>query len=112
MVRQERFQNRPLGDFFYEEEDLLRVQSLEHDATSVMNSLEDKISSSLLFMLNQQLLGFSSQMQQELALDMVDYVCDNIVRTTGCPSADYVLQICYAWIADELCGYQIKGGEA
>ena len=54
MVRKERFQNRPLGDFFY----------------------------------------------------------DNIVRTTGCPSADYVLMICYAWIADELCGYQIKGGEA
>ena len=104
MVRKERFQNRPLGDFFYEEEDLLRVQSLEHDATSVMNSLEDKISSSLLFMLNQQLLGFSSQMQQELAMDMVDYVCDDVMRMTGCPSADYVLEICYAWINDELEG--------
>jgi hypothetical protein len=104
MVRENKIQNRPLGDFIYEEEDLLRVQNLEHDATSVMNSLEDKISSSLLFMLNQQLLGFSSQMQQELALDMVDYVCDNIVRTTGCPSADYVLQICYAWIAEEMEG--------
>ena len=104
MVRQERFQNRPLGDFFYEEEDLLRVQSLEHDATSVMNSLEDKISSSLLFMLNQQLLGFSSQMQQELAMDMVDYVCDDVMRMTGCPSADYVLEICYAWINEEIGG--------
>ena len=65
MVRENKIQNRPLGDFFYEEDDLLRVQNLEHDATSVMNSLEDKISSSLLFMLNQQLPGFSSQMQQE-----------------------------------------------
>ena len=71
MVRQERFQNRPLGDFIYEEDDLLRVQNLEHDATSVMNSLEDKISSSLLFMLNQQLLGFSSQMQQEFGFRYV-----------------------------------------
>ena len=102
MVRQERFKNRSLGEYIYEEDDLLRVQTLEHDATSVMNSLEDKISSSLLFMLNQQLLSFSSQMQQELALDIVDYVSDSIVRTTGCPSADYVLQICYAWIADEM----------
>jgi hypothetical protein len=43
---------------------------------------------------------------------MVDFVCDNIVRTTGCPSADYVLMICYAWIADELCDCQMEGGEA
>ena len=106
MVRKERIQNHQMENLIYEVDDLLRVQNLEHDATSVMNSLEDKISSSLLFMLNQQLLGFSSQMQQELALDMVDYVCDNIVRTTGCPSADYVLQICYAWINEE------KGFEA
>ena len=42
-------------------------------------------------MLNQQLLGFSSQMQQELAMDMVDYVCDDIMQMTGCPSADCVL---------------------
>ena len=39
-------------------------------------------------------------------MDMVDYVCNHIVRTTGCPSADCVLEICYAWIAEE------KGGEA
>ena len=45
MVRENKIQNRPLGDFIYEEDDLLRVQNLEHDATSVMNSLEDKISS-------------------------------------------------------------------
>ena len=104
MVRQNIFEKRRGGEFIFEEEDLLRVQYMEHDAESVMQRLEDKVSKSLLFMLNQQLLGFSSQMQQELALDMVDYVCDDIMRMTGCPSADYVLEICYAWINEEMEG--------
>lgn len=105
MVRQEISRARSLGEFYYEEDDLLRVQFIEHDAEDVMNQLEDKISSSLLFMLHQQLLGFGSSMQQELAMDMVDYVNNRIVRTTGCPSADYVLEICYAWIAEEISNY-------
>ena len=104
MVRQNIFEKRKGGEFIFEEDDLLRVQYMEHDAESVMHRLENKVSKSLLFMLNQQLLGFSSLMQQELALDMVDYVCEDIMRMTGCPSADYVLEICYAWINDEVCG--------
>ena len=108
MVRQSIFEKRKGGEFIFEEDDLLRVQYMEHDAESVMHRLEDKLSKSLLFMLNQQLLSFDSQMQQELALDMVDYVCDDIVRTTGCPSADYVLEICYAWINEEV-KHQIEG---
>ena len=110
MERQNIFEKRRGGEFIYEEEDLLRVQYLKHDAESVMLRLENKLSNSLLFMLNQQLLGFSSQMQQELALDMVDYVCDDIMRMTGCPSADYVLEICYAWINDELEGLRDESG--
>ena len=87
MVGQNIFEKRRGGEFIFEED-----------------RLENKVSKSLLFMLNQQLLGFSSLMQQELALDMVDYVCEDIMRMTGCPSADYVLEICYAWINDELEG--------
>ena len=101
MVRQSIFEKRKGGQFIYENEDLMRVQCLEHDAESVMCQLENKLSQPLLFMLNQQLLGFSSQMQQELAMDMVDYVCDDVIRMTGCPSADYVLETCYAWIEEE-----------
>ena len=112
MVRQNIFEKRKGGQFIFEDDDLMEVQCMEHDAESVMRRLEHRVSKPLLFMLNQQLLGFSSQMQQELAHDMVDFVCDNIVRTTGCPSADYVLMICYAWIADEICGHQLEGGEA
>ncbi len=111
MVRQNIFEKRRGGEFIFEEDDLLRVQYMEHDAESVMHRLENKVSKSLLFMLNQQLLGFSSQMQQELALDMVEYVCEDIMRMTGCPSADYVLEICYAWIEDEV-KHQMKGGVA
>ena len=88
MVRQSIFEKRKGGQFIFE------------------CQLENKLSQPLLFMLNQQLLGFSSQMQQELAMDMVDYVCDDVIRMTGCPSADYVLETCYAWIEEE------KGGVA
>ena len=112
MVRQNIFEKRRGGEFIFEEYDLLRVQYMEHDAESVMQRLEDKVSKSLLFMLNQQLLGFSSQMQQELAMDMVDYVCNDVMRMTGCASADYVLEICYAWIDDELDVKQQIGGVA
>ena len=104
MVRQSIFEKRKGGQFIFEDEDLMRVQCLEHDAESVMCQLENKLSQPLLFMLNQQLLGFSSHMQQELAMDMVDYVCDDVIRMTGCPSADYVLETCYAWINDEMEG--------
>ncbi len=104
MVRQNIFEKRKGGQFIFEEDDLMEVQCMEHNAESVMHRLESKVSKSLLFMLNQQLLGFSSQMQQELAMDMVDYVCDDVMRMTGCPSADYVLEICYAWINEEIGG--------
>ena len=110
MVRQSIFEKRKGGQFIFEDEDLMRVQYLEHDAESVMRRLEHRVSKPLLFMLNQQLLGFSSQMQQELAMDMVDYVCNDVMRMTGCASADYVLEICYAWINDELdVKHQIGG---
>jgi hypothetical protein len=110
MVRQSIFEKRKGGQFIFEDEDLMRVQYLEHDAESVMRRLEHRVSKPLLFMLNQQLLGFSSQMQQELAMDMVDYVCNDVMRMTGCASADYVLEICYAWIDDELdVKHQIGG---
>jgi hypothetical protein len=101
MVRQSIFEKRKGGQFIFEDDDLMEVQCMEHDAESVMNRLENKVSKSLLFMLNQQLLGFTSRMQQELAMDMVDYVCDDVMRMTGSPSADYVLETCYAWIEDE-----------
>jgi hypothetical protein len=111
MVRQNIFEKRKGGQFIFEDDDLMRVQILEHDAESVMQRLENRLSKQLLFMLNQQLLGFSTQMQQELAMDMVDYVCEDIMRMTGCPSADYVLEICYAWIEDEV-KHQMEGGVA
>ena len=104
MVRQSIFEKRKGGQFIFEDDDLMEVQYLEHDAESMMNLLENRVSKSLLFMLNQQLLGFSSQMQQELAMDMVDYVCDDVMRMTGSPSADYVLETCYAWIEEERGG--------
>jgi hypothetical protein len=48
MVRQNIFEKRRGGEFIFEEDDLLRVQYMEHDAESVMHRLENKVSKSLL----------------------------------------------------------------
>ena len=54
------------------------------------------------------LLGFCDEMQLEIADDLVDFVCDRVVHTTNCPSADAVLLSCYEWIAEE----KVKKAEA
>jgi hypothetical protein len=53
-------------------------------------------------MLVLQLLGFNEMIQEEIADNLALYVRNHEVRTTGCPSVDYVLDVCYMWIAAEL----------
>ena len=47
------------------------------------------------------MLGFSKEMQQEIADGLLDFAYENVVHTTGCWSADAVLKSCYEWIAEE-----------
>ena len=85
---------------------------IQHDFTYEMNSdseaqtllacMEGRISHTLCGLIKQQLLGFGDDMQFEIADSLMDYVFDQVVRSTGCPSADYVLEACYGWIAAEL----------
>ena len=56
----------------------------------------------LVEMLVMQLLGFNEVIQEEIADNIELYVRNHEVRTTGCPSVDYVLDVCYMWIAAEL----------
>ena len=70
-------------------------------AAEVMKDLEGKVSDDLLELLNVMLLGFCDEMQLEIADDLVDFVCDRVVHTTNCPSADAVLLSCYEGIAEE-----------
>ena len=52
-------------------------------------------------MLIQQLLGFHADMQLEMAEDLVIFSYQHIANSTGCPSVDFILDVCYTWIATD-----------
>ncbi len=91
------------------EQDLSYEHSIESVAMSILENLEDKVSPELFDMLKDMLLGFNDAMQLEIADDLLDFAHGHVIHTTGCPSADYVLDMCYAYIAAE---HGILDGEA
>jgi hypothetical protein len=74
---------------------------LSHQAERETRSLKYKVSPQLLMLLQQQLEPFSKFMQLEMAEDLVIFAYEHLAHTTGCLSADTVLDICYTWIAEE-----------
>ena len=66
-----------------------------------MITLEKKVSPQLYGMLIQQLLGFHADMQVEMAENLVMFSYQHIAHSTGCPSVDFILDVCYTWIATE-----------
>ena len=82
--------------------DLREYYDVDQCAQKVMESFSKKISPQLYGMLMQQLLGFHSDMQLEMAVNLMDFANEQIARTTGCPSVDGVLDVCYSWISVEL----------
>ena len=83
------------------EQDLACGQAVSGTAMTVMECLEDKVSAELFELLKTILLGFSEPMQLEIADDLLDFACRQVVHNTGCISVDSVLYSCYKWIADE-----------
>lgn len=83
------------------EQDLRHEQKVDGTAMTVMECLEDKVSAELYAMLKTVLLGFSEPMQLEIADDLLDFACQQVIHTTGCISVDVVLGSCYKWIAEE-----------
>ena len=83
------------------EQDLRDCQTIGGTAMTVMESLEDKVSAELFGMLKTVLLGFSEPMQLEIADDLLDFACHQVIHTTGCISVDVALGSCYKWIAEE-----------
>ena len=82
--------------------DLREYYDVDNCAQKVMESFSKKISPQLYGMLMQQLLGFHSEMQLEMAVNLMDFANEQIARTTGCPSVDGVLDVCYSWISVEI----------
>lgn len=84
-----------------ENQDLRGEFGLNVNAERLMKDLTYKVSPHLYGMLIQQMLGFHADMQIEMAEDLVEFACEHIARSTGCPSVDYALDACYTWIAAE-----------
>ena len=82
-------------------QDLRKEFSMNPLAEREMKSLEKYVSPQLYGMLIQQLLGFHADMQLEMAEDLVMFALEHIAHSTGCPSVDFVLDICYTWISME-----------
>lgn len=82
-------------------QDLRDEYGIDSAALGVMECLEDKVSQTLLELLKIQLLGFGDDMQLEIADDLLDFAYGHVIHSTGCPSADMVLENCYTWIAAE-----------
>ena len=83
------------------EQDLRDGYSIDGTSKIIMDCLEDKVSPDLLELLKQMLLGFNDDMQLEIADNLLDFANGHVVHTTGCPSADAVLEACYMWIAED-----------
>ena len=83
-------------------ENLSEYQGMNKCAEYTMKRLERKLSTELVEMLIEQLLGFNEVIQEEMADNLDLYVRNHEVKTTGCPSVDLVLDVCYMWIAAEL----------
>lgn len=74
-----------------------------YDSTAirVLENLEGRVSTQLYDMIRDMLLGFEEGMQLEIADNLLDFAVKHVIHTTGCPSADYILEACYRWIAEE-----------
>lgn len=83
------------------EQDLRREQPVDGTALSTLKCIKDKVSPDLYNLIVAILLGFHEDMQLEIAADLLEFVCDNVIHTTGCPTADITLSSCYRMIADE-----------
>ena len=84
-----------------ENQDLRSEFGLNPSAEREMTTLANKVSPQLYGMLVQQLMGFHADMQLEMAEDLVMFALEHIAHSTGCPSVDFVLDICYTWISME-----------
>ena len=83
------------------EQDLRSEQEIGDEVESLVRLLGSKVSAELQVIIMEMMLGFSKEMQQEIADDLLDFAYGQVVHTTGCPSADAVLNACYTWIAEE-----------
>ena len=77
-------------------------QVVDRAAMLVMKKFERKVSEQLFETLCKRLYGFSANIQQEMAYDMLCFIRWQEGYLTGCPMVDYVLAVNYIAIAKEM----------
>ncbi len=82
-------------------QDLADDYGVDAFAFKLMDELQEKVSPELWGLLYQMLLPFADTMQEEIASCILAFTDFYYIHTTGCPSADAVLKVCYCWIAEE-----------
>ena len=83
------------------EQNLRSEQEIGDEVESLVRLLGSKVSAELQVIIMEMMLGFSKEMQLEIADNLLDFAHGHVVHTTGCWSADAVLKTCYEWIAEE-----------
>ena len=83
------------------EQDLRSEQEIGDEVESLVRLLGSKVSAELQVIIMEMMLGFSKEMQLEIADNLLDFAHGHVVHTTGSWSADAVLKSCYEWIAEE-----------
>ena len=83
------------------DQDLKGEYRYDVTAIRVLENLEDRVSIQLYDMIRDMLLGFEDGMQLEIADNLLDFVTMHVIHTTGCPSADFILEACYILIAED-----------
>ena len=83
-------------------QDLRKNFKVNPSALKELGTIEKMVSPELFYTLAQMLQGFHDDMQLEMAEDLVVFAREQVAHTTKCFGADYVLDVCYGFIASEL----------
>ena len=82
-------------------EDLQNESGVDIEAMVIMECIRPYVSTTIFDMLMIQLSAFTSEMQVEIADNLLDFVNEGVKKFTGCSRADFVLDACYKWIGEE-----------
>lgn len=82
-------------------ENLSNEQQMDERAALIMECIESRVSPTLYNMLSEMLYGFRKEMQQKMAINLKNFVCNKVATTTGVLAVDTALEICYVLVGAE-----------
>lgn len=83
--------------------DLSKLFLVDYMAYGALQELKGTVTDNTFSLLLRALQGFEAEMQLAIAISVVGFVKDKVLRKTNCLSADTTLMECYFFIAKEMC---------